>query len=144
VHLFNNLQNIPLIISGGSGDPRRQDLSEGMALYDLAIRLGVEKELIIIEDRSRNTYESSIEIRKILPRDEKRIILVTSAFHMDRSKRFFEKAGFIIYPAPTDHRADKFSLSLWSFIPSADNLSMSSQAIYEYINTIWYTAHNKI
>ena len=46
------------------------------------------------------------------------IILVTSAFHMDRSKYLFEKNGFDVTPFPVDFRSSTTDISIFSFLPS--------------------------
>jgi uncharacterized SAM-binding protein YcdF (DUF218 family) len=91
----------------------------------------------IIVDKARNTKESARAVRKALKGN--RIILVTSAFHMMRAVEVFRKQGFEVIPAPCGYRSDRRKISLFSFIPRAENLSSSSMACSEYISVAWYT-----
>lgn len=111
--------------------------------------LGVPEEAVWFEDQSRNTYENAIFSQKILAgRNIKRVILVTSAWHMPRSVRLFEKAGLEVIPAPTDFNitdADIEQLSsrnlatqLVNWLPNASNLELAGTALKEYLGILVY------
>jgi len=103
--LFREYPELPLVICGGSGNPARPDLSEAKALARMAVAAGIPEQSIIIEDRSFNTREGAVEVSKLLDGSNGKILLVTSAWHMARSVRFFTEAGFSVIPAPTDYRS---------------------------------------
>lgn len=136
--LTKKYPGVPLVICGGSGDPAKPDLSEAKALAAMAVSAGIPEKDIMIEDSSVNTREGAINARHLLEGKKGKVLLVTSAYHMDRSKRFFEKASFSVIPAPTDYRGEPFRLSLSSLIPSAEHLYRSSTALYEYLCRIRY------
>jgi len=138
IALSRRYPNLPLIICGGSGDPARPDLSEARALADMAAAAGVSKKSIVIEDRSVNTKEGAINVGKLLGDTERDILLVTSAYHMDRSVRFFKRTGFSVIPAPADYQSSTVIPSLFLLIPSAGHLKTSSTAIYEYLSRLRY------
>ena len=81
---------------------------EGFVLKDKAISLGVSEEKILVADKVKNTYEESIAVTKLIPNNSS-VILVTSAFHMHRSKYLFEKQGFDIIPYPVDFKTTKIN-----------------------------------
>src|SRR5438045_126106 len=57
--------------------------------------LGIAPERIVIEDRSRNSYENAVFTRDLVqPKAGDRWLLVTSAYHMPRSIGLFRKVGF--------------------------------------------------
>ena len=93
-----------IIFSGGSANltdgPREADYAA--AIFE---RLGVAKDRLIMERRSRNTMENA-EFSKELaaPKNGERWLLVTSAFHMPRSIGIFRKVGFAVEPYPVDWR----------------------------------------
>jgi len=89
---------VTMVMAGGSGDPTQPKISEAKAMSDTAVSLGVRKDHILVEDASRNTLESAANVAAILKK--KRIVLVTSAFHMHRSVRMFEKQGFKVTRRP--------------------------------------------
>jgi uncharacterized SAM-binding protein YcdF (DUF218 family) len=99
--------------------------------------LGVLEKDIIIENKSRNTVESARAVKEMLK--GKRIILVTSAYHMKRSVALFKKQGLEVIPAPAGYKSEQRSLKYFSFIPSASNLSSSSLALSELLSYSWYS-----
>jgi uncharacterized SAM-binding protein YcdF (DUF218 family) len=82
-----------LIISGGSGRLNGTGVKEADDLADFLMLAGIPKEDIIIENISKNTHESAIEVKKILSNLEgsKELVLITSGYHMRRSLACFNK-----------------------------------------------------
>ena len=66
------------------------------------------------------------------------IILVTSAFHMGRSKYLFEKNGFDVMPFPVDFRSSTADISIFSFLPSLGAMKKVSRFIKENIGRLYY------
>jgi uncharacterized SAM-binding protein YcdF (DUF218 family) len=76
------------------------------------MRLGIERERIIIEDRSRNTAENA-KLAKIVaaPKQSEKWLLVTSAYHMPRAVGAFRAFGFPVEAAPVDFPSSKADLA---------------------------------
>ncbi|MFZ8477648.1 YdcF family protein, partial [Staphylococcus aureus] len=76
-----------ILVTGGNGNLFLNEPDESSFLEKEFIRNGVKKEDIILEKKSRNTYENAIFSKKIL--DSLKLkppyILITSASHMPRS-----------------------------------------------------------
>ena len=96
-----------------------------------------------------NTIQEAREVNNLLNQEKiltqkKKIILVTSAFHMKRAKKLFEREGIIVQPYPVDFKRSKnFINSLKNpitWIPNANNFKESSRAIREIIGVIIYRA----
>lgn len=74
---------------------------EAAAMKKLLQDIGASPEVLETEDRSTRTYTNAKESARILhTKGATRILLVTHPNHMLRAKWTFEKAGFIVYPAP--------------------------------------------
>lgn len=136
ITLYRQIPGAKFIISGGSGDPQKPDISEADAMKDMALALGIPAEDMLVERDSRNTLESAQALNRLLK--EKKILLVTSAFHMRRSSAMFKKLGMDVIPAPTDYESEQKWGGLYDFIPKATSLLSSSTAIYEYMGLAWY------
>lgn len=136
ITLYRQIPGAKLIISGGNGNLQKTNISESDAMKDMAVALGVAAKDILIERGSRNTIEGVEALKKLI--GEKKIILVTSAFHMRRSAAMFRKAGMDVIPAPTDYKSEQQKVSLYDFIPDAATLLFSSTAVYEYMGLAWY------
>lgn len=135
IGLYRRVAGSELLISGGSGDPEKPDLSEADAMRDVALSMGIPSDDILIENRSRNTLENVRALKDLLA--NKDIILVTSASHMYRAASMFEKMGVHVIPAPTGYTVEEKMFSLYSFIPDVGSLGKSSDAVYEYLAILW-------
>ena len=109
---------------------------EGVVLKDKAIALAVPGE-ILVTDKVKNTYEESIAVTKLIPNNSS-IILVTSAFHMHRSKYLFEKQGFNVISYPVDFKSSNSEFSFLKFMPSVGALRLTSMFIRENIGRLYY------
>ena len=110
---------------------------EGQVLKEKAISLGLDPDQIFVTEKVKNTYEESIAVTKLIPNNSS-IILVTSAYHMDRSKYLFEKQGFKVTAFPVDFKSSNQELSLISFLPNVDSLYKTSLFIRENIGRLYY------
>ncbi len=134
--------HLPLVITGGSGEPMPGAVREADAMADAAIRLGFPARDIVIEDRSRNTWENAEAVQKLLP--GRTLVLVTSAFHMRRAARMFKKQGFSVLPSPAGYRSQTRQGSYTDYLPQAAALATSSTAVAEYLSLSWYRMTGKI
>lgn len=132
----------PLILSGGSGAIAPTAVREADAMAELAIRLGYPGKDLMIENRSRNTWENAEQVKALIP--GRTIVLVTSAFHLRRSSDMFRKQGFSVIPAPTGYRSATRPFSADAFIPRAAALDTSSTALAEYASLFWYRLTGKL
>jgi uncharacterized SAM-binding protein YcdF (DUF218 family) len=102
-------------------------------MKDVLSVMGVPPRAMVLENQSRNTNDNALYSAVLLNnRGVKRILLVTSAFHMRRAVPLFERQGFDVYPAPTDFQRLVGSTVLPGWLPSAENLSRTTLAIREH------------
>jgi uncharacterized SAM-binding protein YcdF (DUF218 family) len=64
--------------------------TEEEILNEFAISNGIPSEKIFVTKDVENTAEEAVAVKELIG-SSKRIILVTSAYHMYRAKRLFEK-----------------------------------------------------
>lgn len=89
---------------GAAGFLSREEAAAGPVAEFLA-DAGVARDRIVIEDKSRTTYENALFTRDLVePQAGQRWYLVTSAFHMPRAIGLFRKAGFDVVAYPVDFR----------------------------------------
>ena len=110
---------------------------EGFVLKDKAISLGVSQSKILVTENVKNTYEESVAVTKLIPKNSS-IILVTSAFHMHRSKYLFERQGFRVTPFAVDFRISNAKISIFSFLPTENAISKTSLFIRENLGRLYY------
>lgn len=85
-----------ILVSGGSGRLINTNDREARQFKDAMILMGVPGDSIILEDKTRNTHESAVEVKKIvtgLRYKNENCLLITSAFHMRRSLACYQKVG---------------------------------------------------
>lgn len=129
----------PIIVSGGHVDPFTPPRDENKIPRDYLLLWGVPAEHVISEANSRDTFESAIEVKKILNRKGwKRYLLVTSAVHMPRSMLAFQAVVPEPIPAPGDFTIDENPFSPLRLFPSENAAGEMSATLHEYIGLINY------
>ena len=134
---------IPVIVSGGYA---ASTVSVAEAMRNILLEIGVPKSYVITEDESNDTYHNARYVLRICGRRGlKRIILVTSAYHMPRAMFLFNevKGGMKIIPYPTDFKTDKH-YNIYGYIPQLGNLIISEEAMHEYIGYFYYYIKERI
>ena len=148
INLYKANKSKRLIFTGGINPLGSKLPPEGDIYLNEAILMGIPKESLFTTVPVFNTLQEAKAISKLLNVEigtiQKKIILVTSAFHMKRAKKVFEKEGIIVIPYPVDFKSEKrFSTILRNpikWMPSSYHLKESSIAIREIIGRIIYKA----
>jgi uncharacterized SAM-binding protein YcdF (DUF218 family) len=141
---LNKAGKAPLLVFTGGYIPWQPDcVPEGALLAKRAQLRGVPASHIRVTETVANTAGESVATAELLGASHgkpKRIILVTSAFHMQRSLMLFRTAGFEVEPYPVDFLATdlKRRTTLLDFIPNADGMRASSTALREMIGRAVY------
>lgn len=83
------------LVTGGSGYIVKKAIPEAEQIKEILLLAGVPEQDIITEANSKNTRENAFNTAKQLEKHPqwKKVLLVTSAFHMRRAAGCFEKAG---------------------------------------------------
>ena len=137
LELFKNYKADLLIFTAGQVPWNVNRKPEGIVLKNKAISIGIPQSKILVTENVKNTYEESIAVKKLMPNNSS-IILVTSAFHMQRSKNLFEKQGFDVFPFSVDFQSSNNKISIMSFLPSLGAIKNTSSFIRENIGRIYY------
>ncbi|WP_054310913.1 YdcF family protein [Mesorhizobium sp. 1M-11] len=134
-----------VVVSGGAGELILEGEGDAVTAQRLLTALGVAPERLVLESESRNTYENAVFTRKLVtPKPGEIWLLVTSAFHMPRSKALFDKAGFQTVPWPVDYRTSgREGIGLFTDNP-VDSLQTTTMAIKEWIGLFVYWMTGKI
>jgi uncharacterized SAM-binding protein YcdF (DUF218 family) len=129
----------PIVISGGHVNPFTAPMNENQIARDYLIRWGVAKQHVLAEDKSRDTFESAVEVQKILrQKGWKHYLLVTSASHMPRSMLAFKSRAPEPIAAPGDYSLDEFKLSPLDFAPTEGAARQIAASLHEYIGLVNY------
>ncbi len=131
-----------MLLSGSDATVRRTGVLESHKMKWWAIELGVPESAILLEDRSRTTYENAIQTRALL--GNSRVLLVTDAYHMPRAVEFFAKQGLSVTPAPCGYKATHTpgqtweQFTLFDLLPNSKALSVTTDAVEEVVGIAFY------
>ncbi len=125
------------LVCSGKGDTK---ISEAELMAQMAEAFGVPKERIRIEAKSRNTYEHAVEFNKMFIDKNIKIGLVTSAYHLKRSEKEFQKYFKKVLPLPASYLySSPAGASAVHYIPQTQWLSNNTIIFREYVGQLWYS-----
>ncbi len=129
--------DLPLVVTGGSLEPGATPLAR-LATRVLEEEYGMQP--LVAEAQSETTWENAHFTARLLePLGIRRVALVTSAFHLDRARFAFERAGLEVVGAPTGlYGEEDDSTVLTDWLPSANALGVSYLALHEHLGGLWY------
>jgi len=129
--------HLPVRVTGAA--PQDGHAGEAVLMRDL-----IEREFGVpvrwIDERARNTAGNAREAAALLrPTGFTHILLVTSAFHMPRAQRVFQRAGLQVVAAPTGYFGYRSGAFEWGdLVPSGDALRISYLALREMAAGLMY------
>ncbi len=133
-----------ILVSGGqNGVFKEDDFSEAGFIKKHLIDLGIPSENIFIEETSRNTIENAKFCKAILKEnnlDKGKIVLITSAFHMQRAKSIFEQEGYAVrtYPCAFSLLPGTTRFKLHYLIPTTKAMDWWQTFLKELIGRFYY------
>lgn len=100
--------DVRIVVSGGQG--KGENMAEALAMRNFLVDNGVDPSLIIMENKSTDTYENFLYTKEVLEEETGKegftITIISNNFHMYRAKFLAKEVGFSTYgyPAPS-HKA---------------------------------------
>jgi len=138
IALFKAGKAKKVVFTGGKMPWDKAKKTEGDVLKEYAISNGIPSEKVFVTKDVENTADEAVAVKELIS-PSKRIILVTSAYHMYRAKRLFEKQGFEVIPYKVDYIfSNNKDVTFLDFLPSANNLELTEIGIREIIGRIFY------
>jgi uncharacterized SAM-binding protein YcdF (DUF218 family) len=138
IALFKAGKAQKLVFTGGKMPWDKVKKTEGEVLKEYAIANGIPSEKIYVTEDVENTAEEAVAVKELIS-SCKKIILVTSAYHMYRAKRLFEQAGFLVHPYKVDYKASRMqAIMLMDFLPGAESLKQTEMGMKELMGRLFY------
>ncbi len=81
-----------VIVSGGKG--ANEPMAEAEGMYGYLVQAGIEEERILVEDKSRSTYENLVYSGGLLDKENDRVVIVTNNFHVFRALGIARKQNY--------------------------------------------------
>ncbi|BAO43696.1 YdcF family protein [Thiolapillus brandeum] len=123
-----------LVLTGGNAEGYEP---EAVAMGRVLETMGINREVMVLEDKSRNTHQNARNTAPILNSLQAHsILLVTSAYHMSRAMMEFRDKGVKVYAAATDYRVVDTPRTMLDWLPSSGALNQTTIAIKEYLGML--------
>jgi uncharacterized SAM-binding protein YcdF (DUF218 family) len=139
-----------IFISGGAAYISKPYETEAIFLKEYLVKIGVPDSVVIIECKSRNTYENAVESKSELSKlglfnNKQKFLLITSGYHMPRAFACYKKQGFNLDAFSVDGSAGKHELQLDELlIPNFNSFQNWDLLIHEWIGFTAYFFSGKI
>jgi uncharacterized SAM-binding protein YcdF (DUF218 family) len=129
-----------LLFTGGRIPWEKRRETEGVAMRRAAVARGVALADIDVTGEAGNTRDEARAVAEYCRKQGfKRIILITTAWHMPRAAWLFRRAGVDFVPFPVDYRVDPTRpLTLLDFVPNATALQNTETALRECYGNAFY------
>lgn len=96
ITMYEEEEDLVFVVSGGQGP--EENNSEAYYMKKYMVEQGVPSKQILMEDKSRDTYQNLQYSKEVIEKDAKEdvssITVVSNAFHTYRAKFLAEKVGF--------------------------------------------------
>lgn len=127
---------LPVLTTGGlhfGSPPSEAQLMADSLQRDLGVNVRWK------EERSRTTWENAqMSAELLLPQGIKRVVVVTQAWHMQRSRWSFEQAGFEVVPAPVGFLGREHGRPYGGWLPESKSIWQSGQLLNEAVGLLGY------
>jgi uncharacterized SAM-binding protein YcdF (DUF218 family) len=129
-----------LVFTGARMPWQDRATTEGEELRRLAVGRGVPPEKILVTREVANTATEAQAVAELMHANGwKRVILVTTGWHMPRAALLFRRAGVDCVIFPVDFRNDPArQAKLVDFLPRADAWQMTETALREGYGYLFY------
>lgn len=142
IALFKAGKAQKLVFTGGKMPWDKAKKTEGEVLKEYAMSNGVLSEKILVTKDVENTADEAVSVKELIG-PNKKIILGTSAYHMYRAKKLFERQGFIVIPYKVDYKVSRNNkIVVMDFLPDAQCLEQTETGCREILGRIFYIIKN--
>jgi uncharacterized SAM-binding protein YcdF (DUF218 family) len=151
--LIRKHPDLPFIFTGFSGRLSPVGMSEAVAFKQLVAEQGLPDKNAHYENQSRNTYENALLMKPMIldlgaksakeaDAPPKPWLLITSASHMYRSVKIFQKQGIVVIPVPVDYQTG--NRLHWTSFNLTDGARQWNNLLHETVGLLTYRITGKI
>ena len=151
--LIRKYPDLPFIFTGFSGRLSPVGMSEADAFKQLVAEQGLPDKNAHYENQSRNTYENVILMKPMISElgarsakeadaPPKPWLLITSASHMYRSVKIFQKQGIAVIPVPVDYQTG--NRLHWGSFDLMEGAKQWNKLLHETVGLLAYRITGKI
>lgn len=129
------------LVFTGAQLPWERVISEGERAKGVAISRGVPAEQVLVTRPVSTTADESLAVANLIrERRWRKVILITTAWHMPRATRLFRKVGVNVVAFPVDYEAGPIpTWNLLSFLPRAESFGITETILHEWLGLAYYS-----
>ncbi len=129
-----------LVFTGGRNSAGARTRSDGELARATALERGVPESAVLLTRDVANTAEEAAAVAELARRHGwRRIILVTTGWHLPRALAQFRRQGLDCVPFPVDFRAEPGrGIRFLDFVPRAESLWETETALRECYGYVFY------
>ncbi len=130
-----------ILLSGGAGNVLGKKISESAEVKRYLLTIGIPEADIIVEPNSRNTRENALFTANLLQDisyPHQNILLITSASHIPRAKKCFDKVGLSVTPFAVGSTPASGVFHLDSLVPNLGALTTWKSLMKEWVGVFVY------
>ena len=147
IDLFNAGRARVLVLSAGALNDSGQ-ITQGVRFKEIALRRGVPAESVIVTRETINTAAEADALTELASQfNWKRVLLVTSAYHMPRAMLLFRDCPAEIVPVPVNFQSvsagTTSGFQIADYLPNAEALFHSERACHEYLGIAVYSVFRR-
>jgi uncharacterized SAM-binding protein YcdF (DUF218 family) len=143
LEIYKKNPRILILFSGFSNSISPQGWNESEMAKKFFLDQGVRVDNLILENKSRNTFENIKFSKDIISNYKGTWGLITSASHMPRSFLAFKKQGLVLEPINVDYRTGTSKI-FWLNFSISRGLSSWTIVFHEVMGLAYYKLTNKI
>lgn len=143
LEVYNKNPKVLILFSGFSNEFKPQGWNESEIAKKFFLDQGVKIDNLILENKSRNTFENVIFSKDIVKKYSGTWGLITSASHMPRSFFGFKKQGLILEPINVDYKTGTGKM-FWLNFDIKDGMRNWSIIFHEIVGLFYFKITNKI
>lgn len=143
--LYHDGPRCPVVVSGGRVEAQTPGPTLAELMRDFLLKLGVAVDDIVVEDRSKNTYENAVgSVALLRERGLKRPVLITDANSLLRAELCFRRQGMFVVPCGCYYRATHFDAAVIDFLPDPAAFGHLELVVHEWLGLAWYWLRGRI
>lgn len=131
-----------ILITGGEAFFNVNENKEAELIADFMYTAGVPEEDVIIESRALNTRENAVFTKEKLIEEgydpDSKYLIITSAFHMKRSKACFDKIGINTDTYPVDYYGSDSKANFQSLSQPSHSIVIWQKMVKEWAGLLMY------
>lgn len=98
VNYLEKHKNAKAILCGGKED--EQSIPQAVAMKDYLVKNGISKERILLESKSKNTFENIKFGLDLIEKKPSSVMVISSNYHIFRAKLIFYRFGILAHSIP--------------------------------------------